>query len=727
MGGRARRVCPGSNARAIQFNGLVFAARIALAGLLIALAPRPAAAQERRIVHEPPASLEAGRAWECVVQVARPNEWEELTLFHRRAGETAYTLVALRIDRGAFRAAVPGEAVAPPAIEYFVAGRASGGIEATYPLETPRERPVRVSVSARPGSQPAQPAPPGSIIVLSPADGEITDSPTPDIAALFDPPLSDASRATLFVDGEEKSAECERTVDFLLYTPKTALATGAHEASIVAFPDSGAPIALSWRFHVLEASGGDAARGAAHSRDTSLYGRWEAGWALVRAEDEPDPDRLPYDETSDATFYASLDGARGATAFHADASRDPIYDDEIRATARIDRPGLRIEGGDIYPYLSELSVAWQSGKGAFLAKELGRANVSLFGMRTLEADIFEGFGTYSQFLYGAEAAVRAGHTRFALAFLYGHDREASVPDSARFTNPQANRVVTFGVSRRFTRRIQVAAEGAHASTSEDETETANAARIVATLGEAGKNEIKLEVHDYGRGFFSIGSPTTDSGERGAVIDASGRLPAKFRANVKAEIYTDRDIFQPLEEGSPILQFTSRLDREFARGGATLSTYLFGRFYRVPFDDIPYENRYGTLGVFAQRGRGSASASVTRSQTESAVYDTTLFSDDGTADDDATVSGSEREWTLNGTAAYSGLLGCVTPRAGLRWTHTDPALDASEDRWTATAQTSVTIRRTTLSTEYQRVEESSDGGGEDDFVEHLLTVMVGRAF
>lgn len=728
-----------STARSILRTGLRLALPVASLALFAGGAPRAALAQERRLVHEPPAALEAGRAWECVVQVARPREWEEINLFHRRAGEAAFTLVALRVDRGAFRAVVPGDAIAPPAIEYYVAARDAGGIESTFPVEAPREHPLRVPVeaprtsadSAASGAAGAPPgarvAPAGSIIVLSPTDGEITGSPTPDIAVLFDPPLDDAARATLLLDGVDVSAACERTVDYLLFTPKAPLATGAHDASIVAFPDSGAPVALSWRFHVLEARDVAAAREPSRASETSLYGRWEAGWAFVRADGDPDPDILPYDETSDASFYASIDAARGANALHADASRDPIYDDEIRASARFDRPGLRVEAGDIYPYLSELSVAWQSGKGAFAATELGRSSLSLFGMRTLESDVFEGFGTYSQFLYGAESAVRAGGARFALAFLYGHDREGSIPDSARFTNPQANRVVAFGVSRRFGRRVEIAAEAAHAATSEEETETANAARIVAKIGEPGKNELKLELHDAARGFLSIGSPTIDSGERGAVIDANGRLPARFRANVKAEIYTDRDIFQPLEEGSPILQLTGRLDREFARRGATLSAYLFGRFYRVPFEEIPYENRYATLGLFAQRGRGSASASFTRSRTESAVYDTTLFSDDGTADDDAAVSGSEREWTANGTIACSGIFGWLTPRAGLRWTHTDPALDPSEDRWTANAEASVTIRRTTLSTEYQRIDDSSDGDGGDDFVEHLVTVTVGRAF
>ncbi|HKQ19764.1 MAG TPA: hypothetical protein VJW75_08460, partial [Candidatus Eisenbacteria bacterium] len=370
----------------------------------------------------------------------------------------------------------------------------------------------------------------------------------------------------------------------------------------------------------------------------------------------------------------------------------------------------------------------QSGKGALAAYGGERVGAALFGMRTLESEVFEGFGTYSQFLYGAQASGRAGGARAALTLLYGHDREESIPDSARFTSPQSNRLASLLLVHQFSPRIELGAEFAHASISVDGTETANAGRVVARLGERGVNEIELEYHDYGRGFVSLGSPTIDSGERGVVIDGAVRLPARLRATAEAEIYTDRDIFQPLEDGSPIVQATGRLDREFARRtGATISAYLFARYYRVPFESIPYRNRYATLGLFAQRGRAAGSLSATRSLTESAVFDTSVFIDDSTFTGGGSVNGSERDWTLNGTGSYSGLFGCVTPRAGLRWTHSEPALTADENRWSANAEVSVTLWRTTLTGDYERIESQTEGGDEDDFVEHVLTTTIGRTF
>jgi hypothetical protein len=706
---------------------LVLVLLVALAPTLLSVfAPGAAHAQDRRLVHEPPAQLTASRAWECVLRVTRPEEWEELSLFYRKSGEEAYTLLAFREDRGAFRATVPGDAIAPPALEYHIVGRTTAGTLVSFPEETPREHPMRVSVIAP--ALAAEAAPPAEgILLLSPAAGEITDTATPDIAVLFDPPLAEASGATLFVDGADVTAASERTIDFLFFTPASPLAAGEHEATIVARADSvSAERRLSWRFHVLRGpeGGAPAARPAGEG---FAYGRWEAGWAYANAEDDPDPFVLPYDETSDVTFYASFDAARGTTSLHADASRDPIYDDEVRASVRVDREALRAEAGDIYPYLSELSVAWQSGKGALAAYGGTRAGAALFGMRTLDAEIFEDFGTYSQFLYGAQASGRAGGARAALTLVFGHDREESIPDSTRFTTPQTNRVASFLAAYQFSPRIELGAEVAHASISLDDTETANAARVVARLGERGVNEIELEYHDYGRGYVSLGSPTIDSGERGVAIDGTTRLPARLRMTAEAEIYTDRDIFQPLEEGSKIVQATARLDREFARqSGATLSTYLFARYYHVPFESIPYENRYATLGFFAQSGRAAGSFSATRSITESAVFDTSLFVDDSTFTG-GSVNGSARDWTLNGSASYSGLFDCVTPRLGLRWTHLNPALTADEDRWTANAEVSVTLWRTTLSGDYERIESRAEGGGDNDFVEHVLTTTIGRTF
>lgn len=700
-------------------------------------------------MHAPPDSLPAGVPWECEVHVPRPADWTSIDLLYRRAGAATFTLVPLRVERGAFRGTVPGEAILPPTLEYSFSGRLASGDVVTLPEERPEEAPYRVRVAAASTG----------ILLLAPLDGETTDTPTPEIGVLFDPPLPEPGASALFVDGEDRSADCERSVDFLLLVPRTPLAAGPHEATVVAFPESGEPRALTWSFSVL----GPGAEGAPRARPAApppvprwgaLSGRWEAGWATATAAEAGDPLLLPYDETSSLAFNASLQGAArgGRTTFRADATREPIYDDEVRATARLEHRALRLEAGDLYPYLSELTVAWQSGKGGLCAIEADRVTLSAFGLRTIGAEVVEGFGTYAQYLWGGSATVRLGANRIAAEVAYGYDRKGSIPDSTRVTDPQENVVAGVLAGRRVARCLDLAVEVARSTTREEPAdgalvfeedgeepdETAAALRAVATIGDPAGNRVLLEYHDYGTGYLALGSPTIDSGERGAVVDATGRLPAALRANARAEIYTDRDLFTPLEKGAPIAQVTARLDREVRGSAGTLSAYALGRYYRVPYEEIPYRNTYGTLGIYVQRGRGSLTTSVTRSRSESAAYaplDTTAAgnvsdpSASGAAADTTIAAASTREdeWTVSVTAAASGILGRLGARAGLRWTGSDPEAGGDEDRWTATLQASLAVAGRTLSAEYQRIENRHKGSPDEEYLEHLLTVSLGGTF
>ncbi len=698
-------------------------ALLVLIALHLGGACEPAWAQERRLIHDAPDSLAAGAAWECVVRVARPDDWAAIDLFHRRAGDAAYALVPLRDERGAFRAVIPGEAVAPPALEYYLVGRLAAGDVVTLPAETPEATPLRAAVAAPPAR---------GIVLLSPLDGEVTASATPEIGLLFDPPLDDPAAATLLLDGADRTAECERSIDFLLYAPKAPLAPGAHEATVIVLPDSGGPRALTWRFSVLVegAAAPPAAGPAGVGACDRAWGRWEIGWSLVTAEDGADPLVLPYDETSGLAFdvAASTTTRDGKTSLHADAARDPIYDDEVRGVARVERRGLRVEAGDIYPFLSELSVAWQSGKGGLFEARAGGATVTLLGLRTQEAEVVEGFGTFSQYLYAAAATARFGANRAAVHLAYTHDRASSIPDSTRFTDPQINRVASLLVGRRLARGLDLFVEGARSGTSESPTEAANALRVVATLGEFGANRLALEYRDIGVGFLSIGSPTIDSGERGVVIDATGRLPARLRGSARAEIYRDRDIFPALAEDAAIVQATARLDHD-ARGAAgSLASYLFARYYRVPYADVPYRSGSATLGAIWQRGRGALSASVTRGRTVSGggIAEAACAADT-TGPAVAPLESTEDEWTVSGTGSLARLFGRLTVRAGLRWTGLDPEDACPEDRWTATAEASLTVRGTTFSADYQRIDNRTERIAEETFVEHLLTLAVGRSF
>lgn len=698
-----------------------------LAAPLAVCAVDQAAAQERRLIHSPPDSLPPGEPWECIVRVARPSDWDGIDLFHRQSGAGAFALLPLREEEGAFRVTVPREALAPPGLDYYLVGRLAEGGAATLPAETPEALPFRVGVRARASSR--------GILLLSPSEDEVTATATPEIGVLFDPPLPDSSSATFLLDGVERTAECERTVDFLLYVPKTPLAGGRHEATVIALSDSGGPQALTWRFSVLTEGAAPieavptfsvGPRGGA-----TLWGRYEIGWGFVGAEGEPDPILLPYDETSGLAFDILANGttAGGGMSFHADAVRDPIYDNQVRGSVRAERGRLRFEAGDIYPYLSELSVAWQSGKGGLVEARGGPATVTLLGLRTREAEVVEGFGTYSQYLYAGAATLRFGATRASLHLAYAHDRQASIPDSTRFTSPQINRVATLLVGRRFARAVDLFMEAARSGTSESPAEAANAFRVVATLGDLGGNRLLVEYRDTGRGFLSVGSPTIDSGEHGFVFDLTGRLPAHLRGSARAEIYRDRDIFPELDEDSPILQITTRLDHDAHGAAGSFATYLFGRYYRVPYADVAYRSGSATLGAIWQRGRGALAGSVTRGHTESGAGLIEVPCADGTVGPDPVAANetSEEEWTATGTASLSRILGRLTVRVGFRWTGLEPERACREDRWTATGEAALTVLGTTLSADYQRIDTQKEKTPEDTFVEHLVSVGIGRSF
>jgi hypothetical protein len=83
--------------------------------------------------------------------------------------------------------------------------------------------------------------------------------------------------------------------------------------------------------------------------------------------------------------------------------------------------------------------------------------------------------------------------------------------------------------------------------------------------------------------------------------------------------------------------------------------------------------------------------------------------------------------VSGTASISSLFGRLTPRAGLRWTGSSPEVGLDEERWSATAAASATVRRTTLAIEYERIEAGTEGATDPDYVEHLATATLGRAF
>ncbi|MFH1681398.1 MAG: hypothetical protein ABIH26_12260 [Candidatus Eisenbacteria bacterium] len=669
--------------------------------VLVAALAGAAFAEAPRIVHTPPPPPVAGSKVDLVFTVLGEARPAAADVFFRAAGEEAFVRFAAEEQRGVYRAAVPERLLAPPGFEYFLLVRTESGQEITSPSRSPAESPHRVPILS--------PEAVARILILSPERDQVVQDPSDlAISVLFDPPLAPDDSASLILDGAPVMEGVERTEDYLFYKPARAPARGPHTATAAVVSASGERGERSWTFYV-----GEGPRG---TRRLGLSGRAEAGWAAVANTGiEGDPYVL-YEKTSSLAYDVYASGEWGGKSIFFTSSRDPVYDDEIRSTARLSSETFVIEAGDIYPSFSEMTVSWLTGEGALATVRRGPIENTFFVARSTPSDTTGGIGIYSQFISGERLSLARDPWEVALHAAYGWERESSVPETLRFLPPVKNLVVTGSMGLRIGREQRVDVEAGWSDTEESDTVSAGAYRIVATLLDTPSRGVSIEYHDYRPDFYSLASPTVDGGERGVVLSGSVRLRTFLRQSLKVEVYRDRESAQELDEDSRIVQLYGRSDFDWNAGGFACNNYLLWRSYEIPYASQAYRSAYGTLGFYARGKTHTISVSGTRTDTRS--------------------SSRTRGWSGGAYWTRNAPGGRISWKLGERYTFSETKQDTSgtgiestlakPERWFFTAECGVELAGVDWRAEYERIDEN-DPAEKERFTQHLFLVVAGRKF
>ncbi|MCK4916104.1 MAG: hypothetical protein KAS89_08025, partial [Candidatus Eisenbacteria sp.] len=472
------------------------AAVVVLLCVAIVLAPVAAARGQSLIIrHSPPLHAVAGEPVGLEAALAHDISPEriaaaDVVVVTQDGGQRS---IPLTLSRNSLFGEVPGVLVTPPGFSYYLRVVDTNGIVVTAPTGAPEGGLFEVRVEARedsiPGREPG-PGPgvedprmlteselpadwawtPGAAEALSPLPGEIVQEDTPQIAALFDPPLDEPWDALVLLDGADVTELSEITSDLFLFSPVEPLGTGPHRLTFSALTVTGA-VETSWVFFVHEkTSGGESpedwllpgdsagsprrtvptwkeleAAWAASDTTWQVAGRMEAGWVMVAAE-TPAIDSvdvfLPYGEVFRPSFDFYVSGVRGPGTLLITARYDPVYSDELDWLVSGGTEKLQVEAGYVFPSLSPTTLNWAVGQGARLSASTGRSTTELVGMRMSEADTLAGFGIYSRFAAGGKQSFDwSERVSASVIYLSVFDREGSVTAEQQITEPLRNNVV----------------------------------------------------------------------------------------------------------------------------------------------------------------------------------------------------------------------------------------------------------------------------------------------
>lgn len=609
-----RRMNPPTRARA---GACGRAARLAVA--LLATAASPALAQPPVLSHAPPATARAGEPLYLSLTVlgAAPRDG----VLAWRSGPGPFAESPLRIDGAVVSAVLRGEQIRPPLLEYYFRVILAGDSVATFPSADPLSRPVAVAVGAGPAR----------VVPLSPAPGETLRVERPEIVALIDPPLEPGEELLLLLDGREVTGAARIEPGHFSLVPDEALEAGEHEARAFVLggdpATAGAALERRWRFFLLPAA--PPSRGPI--RD--LHGRLELGWALVAAGvSDSTALYLPYPRASEPQLDLQLRGRAGGEHLSLLVDRDAVYDRRTRWTARARRGGREVEAGYVFPFVSEDILAWLAADGLVATAGAAGRDSRLVLIRTESAATGGGFASYDRYLAaGSHEARFAGGTTLLVAGSHGFDDRGSLPAGASETGPDGSlpyvsspvRNSVGALELRRTRgRATLASSLAWSRMKEGDAEREAWGGRLGWSWQPSSARFELEYRDHRPGYFALGNPTLNSGERGFFLQASLGGRRRLRGNVHLELYRDHESDVP-QEKEPIRQLWARMDVDASRIAPGTSAYLLLRHFRVPYVGAPYRSEYAALGLHRIAGLVgwalSASATRTRETASSLVW------------------------------------------------------------------------------------------------------------
>jgi hypothetical protein len=625
--------------------------------------------------------------------------------------------IPLALSRNAAFGEIPGTLVGPPALLYFLRLVDTEGTVVTVPPGAPDGGVFRVPVAAGVATAEVGAAwISTSIDILSPAPGEVVAEATPEIAGLVDPPLEEPWEALLLLDGNDMTDSAEIGPGFFILSITDSLATGAHRATFSTLGATGA-VEASWVFFVRERTG-PAEEIAARPPVVSLgpatvgwdvVGRLEVGWATVVAETtavESLDVFLPYDELSRPTLDLYASGASGSRSFLLTAQYNPVYDNELDWSAGVRTPRFDVEGGSIYPSFSRTTLDWGAGLGARAAVRLGKSTTEVVAIRMSESDTLAGFGIYSRFAVGAKETFDWSDAFGAsIVYLSVFDREESIPEKQRLTDPLRNEVAA-GVVRARRGPLGAEVELARSSADGDVEGAGNAFRARVGLERDLDNRLSIEYRSCEPEYYSGGSFEFEPGESAIEIEYAYRPGELLKASGWTRVGRTTEPQSAIAEDALELKVYARADLSWPLARGEVRTYAIGRYDRTPYEAYDYEYTYGSLGSAWRRGPTRALGSVSWSRSESPeVTDT---------------------WTVAADLRQGIIAGRWSVRAAGRWTvATGDETDYTrfhyilESRWD--------LGEIDLTGEYWLIDRDDRADAGQTYTEHVVVLSAGRAF
>lgn len=687
------------------------------------LAGAAASAEPPRLLHSPVSGATAWRPVGIEATLAGDVSHERIATLDVVvvADDGELRSVPLALSRNAAFGEIPGALVAPPALSYYLRLVDTEGTVVTLPPGAPEGGAFRVPVAAERDAPLAQEAAAiwtaGSVEVLSPVPGEVVAERRPEIAGLIDPPLEEPWEALVVLDGNDVTGSAEIEPGFFVLSIADSLATGPHRITFSAVGAAGA-VEASWVFFVgertLPAEDWSAAGRFAEPPEPppggwGAVGRLELGWAAVVAETtavESLDVFLPYDEVSRPTLDLYASGTSGSRSFLVMAQYNPVYDDDLDWSASLRTRRFDVEGGSIFPSLSRTTLDWAAGLGARAAARLGRSTTEVVVIRMSEADTVAGFGIYSRFAIGAKETFEWSQGLGAsIVYLSAFDREESVPQEQRLTDPLRNEVVAGLVSAR-RGRLDGELELARSSAEGEAEGSGTAFRARIGFGGDLDNRISLEYASSEPEYYSAGSFEFEPGESGIQIDYAYRPGEKLKTSGWARVGRRTGAQSTVADDELELKAYARADLSWRLARGDARAYVVGGYDRTPYEAYDYEYAYGALGSTWRLGRTRALGSVSWSRSESPEATDT--------------------WTVAADLRHEIIAARWTARAAGRWTAgTGDDTDYARSHYTFESRWD--LGEVDVTTEYWLIDRNDRGDASQTYTEHVVALSVGRAF
>ena len=665
--------------------------------------------------------------------------------------------IPLTLSRNSLFGEVPGVLVTPPGFSYYLRVVDTDGTVVTAPTGAPEGGLFEVRVEGRedpipgrePGPDPGVEDPgmlteselpaewawtPGAAEVLSPLPGEIVQEDTPQIAALFDPPLDEPWEALVLLDGVDVTGLSEVTSDLFLLSPVDALGIGPHRVTFSAVTLTGA-VEASWVFFVRERTADEEPSedwlrpvGPAGSPGTAVTnwenlgaawqpsdaawqvsGRLEAGWAVVAAETtavESVDVFLPYDEISRPSLDFYLSGVRGTGTLLITGQYNPVYTDEFDWLVSGSTEKLAVEAGRIFPSFSPITLNWVVGQGARLSARVGSSTTELLGMRMSEADTLAGFGIYSRFAAGGKQNFEwSDRLSASVIYLSVFDREASVTDEQQLSDPLRNNLVA-GLLHTSRGYLSGELELARSSAVGDTEGRGTAFRAKLELERDWWNRVSLEYVSSEPDYYSAGSYEYDPGAHTLELDYSFRPNERFSSSGWVRTGRTFDSQSPLAADEFELKLYSRAEFVWPMNEGEARTYVIGRYDRVPYETHDYRHTYGALGGAWRRGRTRFLGNVSWSRAHSPDETNT--------------------WSASGELRHEIIRNRWTARVATR--RTEGSGDETDyTRSHHTFETRWDFGQMDLEVEYWLIDREDRADPPQSHTEHVVTLEIGHTF